>query len=244
MIRRREFIAGLGSAVTWPFAQPLAAEWQRRVGALSFNDSPRVLDALWKGLETFGWVEGRNLRIDYRIAVGEPGRLTAYAEELVDLRPDVIFAFGGPAAQAELNGPHSLAVARNGDVYIADTWNNQVRRIDASTRRITRIVGTGNKGFSGDGGPAAQADFGGIYCIALDEAAQTLDLADLDNRRIRRVNLATGLVTTIAGNGKRGVPADGADARCAARRAGGCVSTHSADRGGKCGARTVQGLFG
>ncbi len=120
---------------------------------------------------------------------------------------------GGPATAADFNGPHSLAVARNGDVYVADTWNNQVRKIDAESHRITRVVGTGNKGFSGDGGPAAQADFGGIYCLALDETAQTLDLADLDNRRIRRVNLATGLVSTIAGNGNKGVPADGADAQ-------------------------------
>jgi DNA-binding beta-propeller fold protein YncE len=120
---------------------------------------------------------------------------------------------GGPATAADFDGPHSLAVARNGDVYVADTWNNQVRKIDAQSRRITRVVGTGNKGFSGDGGPAAQAEFGGIYCLALDETAQTLDLADLDNRRIRRVNLATGVVSTIAGNGEKGVPADGADAK-------------------------------
>ena len=119
----------------------------------------------------------------------------------------------GPAAKAELNGPHSLAVTRNGDVFVADTWNNRVRKIDARSGRIATIVGTGRKGFSGDGGPAAQAEFGGIYCIALDEAGQTLDLADLDNRRIRRVNLATGIVSTIAGNGQKGVPADGADAR-------------------------------
>jgi DNA-binding beta-propeller fold protein YncE len=120
---------------------------------------------------------------------------------------------GGPALQAELNGPHSLAVSGNGDVYVADTWNNQVRKIEASSGRIVRIVGTGNKGFSGDGGPAAQAEFGGIYCIALDETHQTLDLADLDNRRIRRMNLATRIVSTIAGNGQKGVPPDGADAQ-------------------------------
>ena len=119
----------------------------------------------------------------------------------------------GPAAQAELNGPHSLAVAENGDVFVADTWNNRVRKIDARTGRITNVAGTGRKGFSGDGGPATQADFGGIYCLALDEAGQTLDLADLDNRRIRRVNLKTGTVSTVAGNGKKGVPGDGDDAR-------------------------------
>ena len=69
-----------------------------------------------------------------------------------------------------LNGPHSLAVARNGDVFVADTWNNRVRKIDARSGIITTVAGTGRKGFSGDGGPALQADFGGIYCLALDEA--------------------------------------------------------------------------
>jgi sugar lactone lactonase YvrE len=121
----------------------------------------------------------------------------------------------GPAAKAELNGPHSLAVAKNGDVFVTDTWNNRVRKIDARSGRITNVAGTGRKGFSGDGGLATQAEFGGIYCLALDEAGQTMDLADLDNRRIRRVDLKTGIVSTVAGNGKKGVPADGDDARSA-----------------------------
>jgi NHL repeat len=116
----------------------------------------------------------------------------------------------GPADRALLNGPHSLAVAHNGDVFVADTWNNRVRKIDAKSGRIATVLGTGKKGFSGDGGPAALAEFGGIYCLALDEAGQTLDLADLDNRRVRRVNLKTGTVSTVAGDGKKGVPADGA----------------------------------
>jgi sugar lactone lactonase YvrE len=121
----------------------------------------------------------------------------------------------GPAALAEFNGPHSLAVTKSGDIFVADTWNNRVRKIDARSGRITNLAGTGRKGFSGDGGPATQADFGGIYCLALDEAGQVLVLADLDNRRIRQVDLKTGIVSTVAGNGTRGVPVDGAVARSA-----------------------------
>ena len=64
-------------------------------------------------------------------------------------------------------------------------------------------------------GPAIQAQFSGIYCVALDPKGERLVLADLDNRRIRAVNLQTGLVDTLAGNGKRGKPDDGADARSA-----------------------------
>jgi sugar lactone lactonase YvrE len=122
---------------------------------------------------------------------------------------------GGPAAQAELNGPHSLIVDKNDDIFVADTWNNRIRKIDPRTGVITNVAGTGRKGFSGDGGPAIEADFGGIYCLALDDANQSLAVADLDNRRVRQIDLKTGIVSTVAGNGKKGVPADGDVAKAA-----------------------------
>jgi sugar lactone lactonase YvrE len=120
---------------------------------------------------------------------------------------------GGPARGASYNGPHNLAVTPDGDIYVADTWNNRIRKIDARTGLITVVAGTGRKGFNGDGGPAAQADFGGIYCASLSPDGQKLYAADLDNRRVRVVDLATGVVTTVAGNGSKGAPADGAVAR-------------------------------
>ena len=116
---------------------------------------------------------------------------------------------GGPAAKAEFNGPHHLAVTRAGDLYVADTWNNRVRKIDGKTGLITPLAGTGRKGFSGDGGDATRAEFGGIYCLALDEPHQRLYLADLDNRRVRLVDLKSGVVKTVAGDGRKGVPKDG-----------------------------------
>jgi DNA-binding beta-propeller fold protein YncE len=118
----------------------------------------------------------------------------------------------GPANRAEFNGPHSLAVTSNGDVLVADTWNNRIRKIDPRNGTITNFAGTGRKGFSGDGGPASDAEFGALYCLALDDANQTLCLADLDNRRIRQIDLKTGIVSTVAGNGKKGLPKDGATA--------------------------------
>jgi sugar lactone lactonase YvrE len=116
---------------------------------------------------------------------------------------------GGPARAAQFNGMHHLAITPGGDLLVADTWNNRVRRIDAQTGRITTIVGTGEKGFAGDGGLAVQAQCGGIYCIALDVPRNRLLLADLDNRRIRVVTLGDGRIATLAGNGTRGVPVDG-----------------------------------
>jgi hypothetical protein len=123
---------------------------------------------------------------------------------------------GGPATAAELNTPHHLGFApRTQDLLIADTLNHRVRRVDARTGVISTLAGTGEKGFSGDGGPAIRAAFSGIYCLAFSADGQKVYLADLGNRRIRAVNLATGVVDTVAGNGERGVPADGADARSA-----------------------------
>jgi DNA-binding beta-propeller fold protein YncE len=116
---------------------------------------------------------------------------------------------GGPARKAQINGAHHLLVLPNGDILLADTGNSRVRRIDHRRRTIRTIAGSGSKGFSGDGGPALAAQFGGIYCLALSPQRDRLALCDLDNRRIRVVNLQTGIVTTVAGNGSRGVPKDG-----------------------------------
>lgn len=118
----------------------------------------------------------------------------------------------GPGLKAEFNGMHSLAITPAGDVYLADTWNNRIRKLDPKTGRVVNAAGTGQKGFAGDGGPVLQAQFGGIYCVALDPKGERLYLADLDNRRIRAIDLKFGRVATVAGNGQRGVPADGADA--------------------------------
>lgn len=117
---------------------------------------------------------------------------------------------GAPPLGTKFNGVHNLAIAPNGDIYLADTWNNRVRKIDRGAGAISTIAGTGTKGFSGDGGPAIQANFGGIYCASLDPKGENLYLADLDNRRIRVVNLKTGIVRTVAGNGQKGAPSDGA----------------------------------
>jgi len=118
----------------------------------------------------------------------------------------------GPALQAEFDSMHSLAIGPAGNIFLADTWNNRVRKIDAKTGQITNFAGTGVKGFSGDGGPADKAQFGGVYCIALDPRGEQMYLADLDNRRIRAVDMKTGIVRTVAGNGEKGVPQDRAEA--------------------------------
>jgi DNA-binding beta-propeller fold protein YncE len=118
---------------------------------------------------------------------------------------------GGPAAQALFNGPHHLLIGPDRALYVADTWNYSVRRIDLATGTISRVAGTGVKGYLGDGGAALSARFGGIFSIAF--RAGVLYACDLDNRRVRSIDLASGIVETVAGNGEKGVPKDGQDAR-------------------------------
>ncbi len=116
---------------------------------------------------------------------------------------------GGKLADATFNGMHNCAVTPNGDLYIADSWNHCVRKVDAVSGAVSTIAGTGKKGFSGDGAPATMATFDFVMCITLNPATDVLHIADLNNHRIRAVDLKSGLVTTVAGNGKKGVPKDG-----------------------------------
>lgn len=119
---------------------------------------------------------------------------------------------GGPGAKATFNGMHALAVGADDKVYLGDTWNNRVRVFDPQTGSVAAFAGTGEKGFSGDGGPAKDAKFTGVFCVGFDPAKKNLYITDLDNKRIRKVDMATNIVTTVAGNGKGGVPKDGAKA--------------------------------
>ena len=116
---------------------------------------------------------------------------------------------GGPATQARLNLPYGVAVDSAGNLYIADTNNDRIRKVD-SAGTITTIAGTGEQGFGGDGGPATQARLNYPYGVAVDGAGN-LYIADQYNNRIRRVD-STGTITTIAGTEKRGFSGDGGPA--------------------------------
>ncbi len=118
----------------------------------------------------------------------------------------------GPAIKATFHGMHNVAATADGDLYIADSWNHCVRKIDTKTGIITTVAGTGEAGFSGDGGPATAAQFNFLMCVSLNPAQDKLYLADLKNRRIRMIDLQSHIVTTVAGNGKKGVPENGSTA--------------------------------
>jgi streptogramin lyase len=117
---------------------------------------------------------------------------------------------GGPAKDATFNLPHELRFDQAGNIYIADMTNHAVRRIDGKTGVITTFAGTGKAGYSGDGGPAAQAELKQPHSIQFDPAGEQLYICDIGNNVIRRVALKTGVITTFAGTGTAGATPDGA----------------------------------
>jgi DNA-binding beta-propeller fold protein YncE len=122
---------------------------------------------------------------------------------------------GGSATAATFNGIHNLAIEADGDLLLSDSFNHTLRKVDHATGVVTTLAGNGASGFAGDGGPAKAAQFSTLIHIALDPAGKNLYGADIGNKRVRRIDLAKGTIETVAGNGKSGVPPDGADAMSA-----------------------------
>ena len=120
---------------------------------------------------------------------------------------------GGPATSAQLDQPTGLVVDGLGDLYIADSGNGSIRRVDATTGIITTVAGTGILGFSGDGGAATSAKLDEPWSVAVDGRGD-LYIAETQYERIRRVD-ATGVITTVAGNGTKVFSGDGGGATCA-----------------------------
>ncbi len=116
---------------------------------------------------------------------------------------------GGPATEATFNLPHEMRFDKAGNIYVADMTNNAIRRIDARTGIITTFAGTGAAGYSGDGGPAAQAQLKQPHSIQFDPGGGQLYICDIGNNVIRRVEMKTGTITTFAGTGKSGETPEG-----------------------------------
>jgi quinohemoprotein ethanol dehydrogenase len=123
-------------------------------------------------------------------------------------------AEGAPVKGTPLNGPRTLAMASNGDLYVALREGNAIYRIDHASETLHKIAGTGENGFGGDGGPALAAKFGGAATGAAARLAgpkglalgpnDELYVADTESHAIRRIDLKTGIITTVLGTGEMG----------------------------------------
>jgi sugar lactone lactonase YvrE len=123
---------------------------------------------------------------------------------------------GGPATSAATFGyPEAVAVDSAGNLYIADTGNNRIRKVTFSTGIITTVAGNGTAGYSGDGVAATSTELNYPSGVALDGAGN-IYIADIGNSRIRKVTVSTGLISTVAGNGNYGFSGDGGVATNAA----------------------------
>ena len=116
---------------------------------------------------------------------------------------------GGPATKAELFEPYEIRFDRAGNMFFVEMRNHVVRRINARTKRISTVAGTGKAGFSGDGGPAIKAQMKSPHSIQFGPDG-ALYICDIGNHRIRKVDTRTGVITTFAGTGAKAATPDGA----------------------------------
>jgi hypothetical protein len=115
---------------------------------------------------------------------------------------------GGPATRATAREPFMCDFDTAGNLYVCEARNHCVRKVDAATGVITTIAGTGQAGYSGDGGPATRATINEPYALAVDRNGD-IYIVDRLNAAVRKVEAATGVITTIAGTGQPGYGGDG-----------------------------------
>ncbi len=129
---------------------------------------------------------------------------TTYAQVITTIAGTGTAGFtgdGGPALNAQLNTPLGLCLDAVGNIYFADYKNQRIRKISKATGLISTIAGNGNTGFSGDGGPALNASMNEPMRLCFDNTRNYLYFSDYWNLRVRRIDLTTGIINTIAGDG-------------------------------------------
>jgi DNA-binding beta-propeller fold protein YncE len=145
---------------------------------------------------------------------------------VVDLASRVMWTFagvgepehsgdGGPASAAGIYGARAVKVAADGTVYILERQGSALRAVDPHRGIVTTVAGTGERAYGGDDGPALAASFNAPKELAIDREGNLL-IVDTENHAIRRVDLRTRTVATIAGSGRQGGDGDGGPARAAA----------------------------
>ena len=172
------------------------------------------------------------LRQPHSIAIDTKGRLLIcdignHRIRSVDLSTGRIETFGGTGERqptpdgaavtgTPLNGPRTIAIDADGHLFLALREGNAIYRIDRNTGRIHHVAGTGQQGYAGDGGPAGRAALAGPKGLAC--AAGTLYVADTENHVVRRIDLGSGIITTVLGTGRRGDGPEADPLQCALSR--------------------------
>lgn len=178
------------------------------------------------------------LRQPHSIALDRKGRLLIcdignHRIRQVDVSSGTIETYGGtgerlptpdgaPVKGTPLNGPRTLAFDREGNLYLALREGNAIYRVAAKTMTIHHLAGTGEQGYSGDGGPARLAKLAGPKGLAY--AGGKLYVADTENHVVRLIELRTGLITTVLGTGQRGDGPEADPLRCALSRPHGVLA--------------------
>ena len=145
--------------------------------------------------------------------------------------PSVHTVFGTGTAGSgdrETRTPFGFAIGPDGALYLCEMDGQRVRRLDLVTKRVATVAGTGERGYSGDGGPAVAATLNMPHELQFD-AAGDLYVADRDSHTIRKIDLRTGIISTVAGTGVAGFSGDGGAARAAQLRAPHCLLADGPD---------------
>src|SRR6266496_4284541 len=116
----------------------------------------------------------------------------------------------GSAGKAQLNNPYGITRGPDGALYICDMENHRIRKVSRDGN-ITTVAGTGKRGYSGDGGPALQAELNEPYEVRFDKAGDMF-FVEMRNHIVRRVDGRTKFISTVAGSGKEGFSGDGGPA--------------------------------
>jgi DNA-binding beta-propeller fold protein YncE len=196
--------------------------WPRLLPAPGFQDSPG----------DGGPAKAAQLRQPHSIAVDSHGQLLIcdignHRIRRVDLSTGRIETYAGtgerqptpdgaPRDGTPLNGPRTIAIDAEGHLYLALREGNAIYRIDRNTQRIHHVAGTGEQGYSGDGGPARRATLAGPKGLAC--ARGRLYVADTENHVVRGIDLERGVITTVLGIGRRGDGPEPDPNRCALSR--------------------------
>jgi sugar lactone lactonase YvrE len=210
---RRQFLA---ATITAAAATQFVSAQQKRVRTIAGNGKPGYDPSVTDALQTpvtnpYGTIIGPDGAMYFcEVDTGYTRRMDLVTRQLTTIAGNGQKAYagdGGPATAASFNAPHEIRFDRDRNLYIVERDGAVVRRVDAKTAVVTTLAGTGVAGFSGDGGPAASAQFRQPHSIAFDASGNLL-VCDVGNSRVRSIEMRTGTISTFAGTGVRGATRD------------------------------------